>query len=179
MSDKYDDSAKGGYSYAEKLTMVAAGAMDPKEIGMATAEEAKLRVLGVAPPQAFLGDWMTFEASVIPINVQAHWARMDLKIVPTNPAEWEAEWAEEHKAEIRVQGILRSGSCMAQVDRTYTDPILGFAELMGKAAELLLRRYEELKKENPGHEIKTRNDLAREATEQAAAQNASVEPTAA
>lgn len=168
MSDKYDDKEKGGYGYAEKLALVAKGLMNPNEIGMASADEAIFEITGTKPPPPFLGDWVTFEASVIPLEVQSKWARQALKVIPTNPAEWEAEWREKHKNEFRLQGILRSGSCMAQVDQTYTDPILGMAELMGRAAKILLDRYDQLKKETD-KPIKTRYDLQTEQMEKDAA----------
>ena len=159
---KYDDSATGGYSYLEKLALVAQGSMDPKEIGMADANEAHRELMG-EPRKAepYLGDWITFEASVVPMSIRSRWARQDLKIVPTNTREWEAEWAEQHKDEFRVQAIMRSGNIMAQLDQTFVDPIKGFGELLRKAADALESRYETLKKESK-QPIKTRDDIANE-----------------
>ena len=164
MSDKYDDSEKGGYSYAEKLALVSKGQMDPKEIGMASADDAIYEITGLkpAPKQPWLGDWMTFEASVVPLEVRSKWARQELKVIPTNPAQWEAEWRNEHKDEYQIQCVFRSGNEQARVDQTFTDPILGFAELMRRSSDLLLVRYEQIKKENPDKPIKTRSDLASE-----------------
>ena len=79
MSQKYDDSEKGGYSYAEKLEAVAAGNMDPKEIGMASAEEAQLQILPDAKKQPVFGTTMMFRAGVIPLELRLHWAEQDFK----------------------------------------------------------------------------------------------------
>lgn len=157
---KYDDSAKGGYSYAEKLGLVAKGLMDPHEIGMTSADDAIYAITGLEKPApvSFLGDWLQFEASVVPLAQRAKWARQDLKVIPTNPRAWEADWCEEHKAEYQLQGILRSGNCQARIDQTFTDPILGFAEFLRQASDLLLQRYEIIKKENPEHPFKTREE---------------------
>lgn len=159
----YDDTAKGGYSYLEKLALVSKGQMNPKEIGMASADDAIYEITGTKAPLPFLGDWITFEASVVPLGVRSQWARQDLKIIPPNPAEWEAEWREAHKTEFHVQAILKSGSVAANVDQKFTDPILGFAEMLRRAADLLVVRYEQIKNENPEKPVKTREDLAAEA----------------
>lgn len=164
MSDKYDDSQSGGYSYAEKLAMVSKGMMDPHEIGMTSQDDAIYEITGLkpAPNLPWLGDWVTFEASVVPIEVRAKWARAELKVIPPNPDQWEAEWRSEHKDEYQVQGILRSGNVQARVDQIFTDPILGFAEFLRRVSDMLLIRYEQIKKENPEHPIKTRSDLEAE-----------------
>lgn len=166
MSDKYDDTETGGYSYLEKLAMTAKGLLDPKEIGMASADEAIFEITGGKPPSPFLGDWVTFEASVVPLAVRSKWARQDIKVIPTNPAEWEAEWREAHKHEFLVRGLLKSGSVGTQIEQTSTDPILGFAEMLRRAADMLISRYEQIKNESPEKPFKTREDLAAEARAQ-------------
>jgi hypothetical protein len=174
MSDKYDDSKEGGYSYVEKLALVSQGMMDPHEIGMTSADDAIYEITGLkpAPPQQFLGDWVTFEASVIPLEVRAKWARQELKVVPPNKEQWEAEWRNEHKNEFQIECRLRSGSVYVIAQQTFTEPILGFAEMLRRMPDLLLARYEQIKKENPEHPIKTRSDIE---SERRAAQRASVE----
>jgi hypothetical protein len=164
MSDKYDDSDKGGHSYAEKLALVSKGLMDPKEIGMVSADDAIYEITGLKKPptEPWLGDWITFEASVVPLEVRSKWARQELKVIPTNPQQWEAEWRQEHKNEFQVQTVLRSGNVQARLDQIFTDPILGFAELLRRSSDLLLVRYEQIKKENPRQPIKTRSDLEAE-----------------
>jgi hypothetical protein len=164
MSDKYDDSQKGGYSYSEKLALVSKGLMDPHEIGMTSQDDAIYEITGLKPPPkvGFLGDWVTFEASVVPLEVRSKWARAEQKVIPPDPKMWEAEWRQEHQKEHQIQGILRSGNVQARVDQIFTDPILGFAELLRRVSDMLLVRYEQLKKENPEHPFKTRADLEAE-----------------
>jgi hypothetical protein len=167
---KYDDSKKGGYSYLEKLALVAQECMDPKEIGMADADEARNMLLGKKPVPPFFGDWMTFEASVVPLSIRAKWAFDDLKIKPDNRRDWEASWAESHKDEYHIQAIFRSGSVMAQVDQTFTDPIAGFADLMVKTSELLKKKFAELLEKDDGPAFKTRDDLKEENNGEGSAQ---------
>lgn len=164
---KYDDSEKGGFSYLEKLALVAQGNMDPKEIGMVSADEAIMEITGAKKTLPFLGDWITFEASVVPVAIRAQWALQELKIKPNDAAQWKADWSEQHKSEWQIQSIMRSGNVQAQADQAFTDPILGFAEMMRKAATLLELRYEQLKKENPDQPFKTRDDLAAEESQRA------------
>jgi hypothetical protein len=169
MSNKYDDSEKGGFSYMDKLVMVSKDMMDPKEIGMTSKDDAIYEITGLKKPPAesYLSDWLTFEVAEVPVAVRARWARQDLKVVPTDKALWESQWAEEHKNEHRLQVVMRSGNIQARLDQTFTDPILGFAELMRQASDMLLQRYEQIKKENPRKPVKTREDI--EAEKRAAA----------
>ena len=150
-TDKYDDKAKGGYSYAEKLAAVANDMMDPKEIGMSSAQEAQLKMLDQKPAEPKLGDFITFEASVVPPALRAHWARQDLKVVPTGitAKEWEQNWIKEHEGEFAIQGRLHSGTMAARVGQIFKDPILGFVELMRNAADILEQKYNELKANDP------------------------------
>jgi hypothetical protein len=154
-TNKYDDSETGGYSYAEKLALVAQGLMDPTSIGLPPGDAGHKLALdeltGEEKPTPKLADYVTFEASTVPIELRAHWARQDLKVVPTGVTarEWEANWIAEHKNEFTIQATLHSGYLMSQVGQTFTDPILGFCELMRKAADLLEAKYNELKQTDP------------------------------
>jgi hypothetical protein len=154
-TEKYDDSAQGGYSYAEKLALAAQGLMDPQEIGLPPDDAGQKRALqeisGDEELKPKLGDFVTFEASVVPIQLRAHWARQDLKVVPSGVTarEWEEEWIKEHKHEWAVQGSLHSGTCHATLQRIYADPIIGFVEMMRQAADLLQAKYEDLKRTDP------------------------------
>ncbi len=147
-----------GFSYAEKLSLVAAGNMDPKEIGVASAEEAQLKILGEAPPQVKLGDYVMFEASVVPLALRAHWAAQELKVIPTDKKAWEEQWIEKNKNTFAIQGQIQSGTCMARAGQIYSDPILGLCEQMHRAADLLKEKYEELKKTDP-NPILTRDEI--------------------
>ena len=159
---KYDDREQGGYSYGEKLKLVAAGQMDPQEIGLPPEEagqKAAIDELDNKPKLLKLGDFVTFEASVVPPQLRAHWARQELAIQPDNPKGWEADWCEEHKNEFAVQGLLHSGAMAARVGQLFADPILGFVEMMRKAADILEQKYNELKQTDP-NPIITRDEAA-------------------
>lgn len=159
-TNQYDDAAKGGYSYEEKLNLVAADAMDPHSIGLETAEDAKRIILGQDAPKQKLGDFVVFEASVVPLRLRAHWARKDLKVQPIGAAAkaWEADWCEQNKGSFSIQGRLRSGTMTAMVQQEFNDPILGFAVLLRQTADMIEAKYTELKKtdENP---VETRDEL--------------------
>jgi len=165
-TDKYDDRDKGGYSYTEKLSLAAQGLMDPQSIGLPPEEAGQKaaiqEITGQEQPGPKLGDFVTFEASIVPLELRAHWARQDLKVVPTGfvAREWEQKWIEEHKDEYASQGSLHSGTCHATLQRLYSDPILGFVEMMRQAADLLEAKYEELKRNDP-NPIITRTDQAK------------------
>ncbi len=159
--DKYDDSAEGGYSVAEKLGMVAMEQMDPAELGLPDAKAAKQIISGEnAKPEVMkLGDFVTFEASVVPPRLRAHWALQDLAVKPDNPKDWEATWCEEHANEFAVQGLLHSGAMAAKIGQLFKDPILGFCEMLRKAAQILEDKYNELKETDP-NPIITRDQAA-------------------
>lgn len=161
-TSKYDDKDKGGYDYAEKLRLVAAGQMDPTEIGLPPEEagqKAALNELDDKPKVMKLGDFVTFEASVVPPQLRAHWARQDLKIQPDNPKGWESDWCEQHKDEHAIQGLLHSGALAAKIGQLFKDPILGFVTMLRQSADILEQKYNELKKTDP-NPIITRDEAA-------------------
>ena len=160
-TEKYDDRDKGGYSYAEKLKLVAAGHMDPKEIGLppeTEGQKAAIDELDGKPKLLKLGDFLTIEMSVVPPRLRAHWALQDLAIKPDNPKEWEANWCEEHKNEFAVQGMLHSGAMISRAGQLFSDPILGFVEMLRKYADTLEAKYNELKQTDP-NPIITRDEI--------------------
>jgi hypothetical protein len=144
---KYDDKDKGGYSYAEKLKMVAEEQMDPKEIGLASADDAKLQIMPDAAPKRQLGDFITFEASAVPLDLRAQWAYSEEKIIPPDKAAWIAEWKEKNKDSIVLQSRVRCGTALATAGRTVSDMVLGFCVMLEDAAALIRKEYEE---ENAG-----------------------------
>lgn len=149
---KYDDSDKGGYSYGEKLRLVAAGQMDPQEIGLPpdlAGQKAAIDELDQKPKLLKLGDFLTVEMSVVPPQLRAHWECQDLKIKPDNPKEWEAKWCEDHKNEYAIQGLLHSGALISRAGQLFSDPILGFVEMLRKYADLVEQKYNELKQTDP------------------------------
>ena len=163
-TDKYDDSKEGGYSYAEKLALAAQGHMDPQEIGLPPEEAGQKAAIdeldGKKPEILKLGDFMTIEMSVVPPQLRAHWAFQDLAIKPDNQKGWEANWCEEHKNEFAIQGRLHSGGLVAQVGQLFTDPILGFVQLLKTYATLVEDKYNELKQTDP-NPIVTREEAAK------------------
>jgi hypothetical protein len=168
-TDKYDDKEQGGYDYGEKLALVAQGLMDPKSIGLPPGDDGQRKayeeITGKPTLAAKLGDFVTFEASTIPNEIRAHWARQELKVIPAGltAKEWELKWIDDHKGEVAVQGTLHSGTCHSVMQRLYTDPILGFANMLRGAAEMLEQKYEELKKNDPEPIIYRETPTARQA----------------
>jgi len=71
--------------------------------------------------------------------------------------EWQKNWVEKHKSEHLAQGRMSSGSNAAQFGQVYSDPILGFAELLRQTATMLEQRYEQIKAIND-HPVKTREE---------------------
>lgn len=145
MSDEqqYDDSAKGGYSYAEKLKAVSDGMMDPAELGMKSPEEAGIHLAPEDKPKAEFGTTLMFRAGAVPPELRAHWAISEEKIVvpESEKAEWTAKWIEDHKNEFPVQAELLCGTAKAQFAQTFRDPIIGLAQMLRQAADLLEAKY--------------------------------------
>lgn len=133
------ENTNEGYTYGEKLALVAQELMDPKEIGLASAEEAKLRILGDPKPEIKLGNFVTFEASVVPLTIRAEWARQEAKIVPFDTEAWMAE----HKKEFRIQARLRCGTAFGLFDQTFSEPIAGLIAMMENAVARLREKLAE------------------------------------
>ncbi len=158
-TDKYDQSEEGGYSYAEKLALVSQELMAPQEIGLTSSAEAIKEITGEEEVGPKLGDFITFEASVIPLRLRAHWAWQEqtIKTQGATQKEFEAKWAEDHKDEYAIQGSMHSGTCHATLQRLYADPIIGFVEMIRQCGDLLEAKYNDLKKTDPNPVI-TRDD---------------------
>jgi len=158
-TDKYDDRETGGYSYAEKLALVAQDVMDPKEIGLTSRAEAVREITGEEKPSEKLGDFVTFQVSVVPIELRAHWARQEASILTEGETarEWEQKWIEKNKDTYAVQGDVHSGHLHAKFGQTFSDPIKGFCVMLRNVADMLETKYEELKKNDP-NPIITRKD---------------------
>lgn len=146
-TDNYDDSAKGGYSYAEKLAAVADGLMDPKEIGMASAEEAQVKLLPDKLKKPVFGTTMMFRAGVVPLELRAHWAEQEYKaerkIVSADTDFDKEAWMEAHKNEFPIQGDFICGQATAKFGQTFADPILGLCQMLRKCADMLEAKYTE------------------------------------
>jgi hypothetical protein len=146
-SNKYDDSAKGGYSYAEKLEAVAAGNMAPEEIGMASAEEAQLQIVPDAKRKPVFGTTMMFRAGVIPLELRAFWAEQEYKeqrkIISSETNFDKEAWMKANENEFPIQGDLICGQAAAKFGQKFKDPILGMCEMLRKAADMLEKKYTE------------------------------------
>lgn len=143
--EKYDDSAKGGYSYAEKLEAVAAGNMAPEEIGMASAEEAQLQIVPDSKRQPVFGTTMMFRAGVVPLELRAFWAEQEhkqaRKIISSDSNFDKEAWMKANANEFPIQGDLICGQAAAKFAQKFKDPILGMCEMLRKAADLLEKKY--------------------------------------
>jgi hypothetical protein len=147
-TENYDDSAKGGYSYAEKLQQVALGNMDPKEIGMASQEDAQLKIEPKEAVKPKIGTTVMFRAGAIPMELRVMWARQqhnaERKIISAETDFDEAAWIEANKNEYPIQGDLICGQAAAKFQQTFKDPVLGLCQMLKKAGAMLEAKYMEL-----------------------------------
>ncbi len=151
MSDnQYDDSAKGGYTYEEKLDLVAQGLMDPKEIGLAEPAEAEAAL----PKEPKIESYIAFECSEVPVGIRAQWALKDEKIQPANPRGFMADWIENCKDHL-IQGRLHTGNLQAKLQQTMSEPVLGMIAVMREAADLIEKKYVEIQQSRTEIEDKT------------------------
>lgn len=125
----------------EKLGLVANELMDPKEVGLTTAEEAKLEILPEAERVIQLGTDVKFECGVIPLAIRAEWARQDLVVVPTDISAWKDKWMAANKNTYLIQGVLHCGTAQGRFQRTFSDPTLGLALMLKIAGEMLEKQY--------------------------------------
>jgi hypothetical protein len=138
-----EGGTQGDYSYEEKLALVANNMMAPEEVGLASAEEAILKIEGKEPPKIELGNAVEFAASVVPIELRAQWAYQDTKIVlaPSDKTAWIENWIGEHKNEYLIQGRMHCGTAMAQFQRTFKDPVLGLSQMLALCGTMLEKQY--------------------------------------
>jgi hypothetical protein len=144
------DPSPEAYTPTEILEQVALGNMSPLDagitgpipiIGESQPDPANLRVLPKGPTPRKFGEQMEFQASVVPLTIRAEWERQDAKIIPFDTE----AWIEQHKNEYRVQAMLACGNGVLRLDETYSDGVLGFCDIMRKAAQMLEEAY---KKDN-------------------------------
>lgn len=138
-----EGDATGEFTKEEKLALVASELMAPEEIGLASAEEAKLQLMPDAEKQVKFGDIVEFAASVVPLVVRANWALTDTKLVlaPTEKAKYIEDWIAEHKNEFLIQGKMHCGTAFAQFQRTFKDPILGLSAMLRLCGDMLEKKY--------------------------------------
>lgn len=132
--------------YAAKLAMVATGMMDPKEIGCASAEEAQLKIMPDPEKVAMLGDYVTFEASEVPLELRAKWKQDESKLIlsASEAATAREAFVEENKDSMLIQCRVRCGTLLGtfqqEYDRSKTAKAMAFADLMVKCAQQLATR---------------------------------------
>lgn len=130
------------YTPEEKLALVAQELMDPKEIGLTTAEEARLQILPDAKVPRKLEGFIVFEASEVPLDRRAQFAYDALKVIPPDKELWLAEWKVEHKDEIFLQARTRCGNATAVTGGRASDQVMGLINLMEDAAKMLRDEYD-------------------------------------
>lgn len=138
------------YTPQEKLELIARGLMAPEELGLASAEEAQaLELEQKGPPPQRFQDYITFEASEVPMELKAKWAQAELKIIPDNVNQWRNDWIEKHKNEHTIQARIRCGNALGVLQRTVTEPLRGMILLMREAADKIEEGYnQQLKEDN-------------------------------
>lgn len=163
-----EGNASGEFTQEEKLALVANELMAPEEVGLTSAEEAKLQLEPETTKEVKFGDIVEFAASVVPLALRAQWALQETKIVlpPTDKDVWIEQWVAEHKNDYLIQGQMHCGTALARFQRSYKDPILGLAAMLRLCGDMLEKKYlgEELP---PATEPTKRDDTTNKQTEPA------------
>jgi hypothetical protein len=130
------------FTNEEKLDLIEKGLMDPAEMGLTCKPSELPAVMGEAPkilPPAVtvpkLGNWLTFEASPVPPDIRAMWAKQDAVIIPFDVEAYK----EQIKDEALIQVIFRCGNLQAKLEQLVKADALheGFAMMLEKAAAAL------------------------------------------
>lgn len=131
------------YTKEEKLALVADGLMAPEEVGLVSAEEAHLQLMPEAEREVVFGNELFLQMGVIPLELRAEWAYDENKIIlaPADKTAWIEEWIGENKKTYRIQGGLRCGSLQGKFERTFRDPVIGLAQMLRVAADMLEAKY--------------------------------------
>lgn len=153
MSASPNDPHPKEYTYAERLALVQKGLMSPTDLGIvpvaAEADEATAGGEIIEPEfdpnkKPELGDFIVFQASVVPPDLRAEWAMLDAKaknkILPFN-FDKEA-WKQEHKNEHQVQCKAQCGTASMMVEGMFSDKILGLCNMLDAAAKQFREFYE-------------------------------------
>lgn len=138
-----EGNSSGAFTKEEKLALVAAGAMAPEEVGLASAEDAQLALQPEAEKEVKFGDAVEFAASVVPLALRAQWALDETHIIlaGTDKDDWLEKWIAEHKNDFMIQGQMHCGTALARFQRNYKDPILGLAQMLHLCGEMLEKKY--------------------------------------
>ena len=150
-----DEKNPNEYTYAEKLAAVNAGLMDPAELGVipTPGDQADSTAGGVeikpATPEELAkkpetGDYIVFQAAVMPPDLLAEWARIEAKKESKIlPFKFDKEqWKEEHKHEHRIQARFQCGTAAGTIEGTFSDKVLGLCNLLDAAAKQIREFYE-------------------------------------
>lgn len=131
------------FTHEEKLALVADGAMAPEEVGLASAEEAKLQIEPEQKARPNFGNEVFLQAGVVPIELRAEWAydEMKVQLAPKDKTAWIQDWIEKNQKTYRVQASVRSGNIQAKFERTFTDPVLGLAAMLVLAGQQMEAAY--------------------------------------
>lgn len=138
-----DGNESADYTHSEKLALVADGMMDPKEVGLTSAEEAHLEIMPEAEKEPTFGNELFLQMGVVPLELRAEWAYDETKIVlaPSDKTAWIEDWIGKNKHTYRIQGGIRCGTLQGKMERTFKDPVLGLTNMLRLAADMLEAKY--------------------------------------
>lgn len=131
------------FTQEEKLALVADGMMDPKEVGLVSAEEAHLQIMPEIEKEPIFGNELFLQMGCIPLELRAEWAYDETKIIlpPSDKTAWIEDWIDKNKQSYRIQGALRCGTLEGKFERTFRDPVIGLAQMLRVAADMLETKY--------------------------------------
>lgn len=128
------------FTQEEKLALVAANMMDPKEVGLTSAEDAA-KELGLTEPPAplKLGKGLRLECWIVPLEIRAEWAYQETKIIlaPSDKTAYVEKWIAEHQSNFLIQARLHCGNGHMEFEQTFTDEVLGLCTMTKIAGEKL------------------------------------------
>jgi hypothetical protein len=142
LAEAGNDSAE--FTPEEKLALVAANMMDPKEVGLVSAEEAQDK-LGLEEPkkELKLGKGLRLECWIVPLEIRAEWGYGDTKIIlaPTDKIAWIEKWLEDNRNTFLIQARLHCGNGHMEFEQLFKDEVLGLCAMTKIAAEKLEQLY--------------------------------------
>jgi hypothetical protein len=149
-----DDPHPNEYTFAEKLAAVNAGVMAPEDLGVlptpGDASEATAGGVEIKPatPEELAkkpetGDYIVFQAAVVPPDLRSEWARLDAKAEnKILPFAFDKEaWKKAHEAEHLIQAKFQCGTASGAIEGKFSDKILGLCNLLDAASKQLREFY--------------------------------------
>jgi len=149
-----NDPHPNEYTFAEKLAAVNAGVMAPEDLGVlptpGDASEATAGGLEIKPatPEELAkkpetGDYIVFQAAVVPLDLRATWSELDAKA--TNkilPFTFDKEaWKDAHKHEHVIQAKFQCGTASGAIEGKFSDKVLGLCNLLDAASKQIREFY--------------------------------------